>query len=84
LLLSKKLFPVAFTVFCLHLKEKEAVSTTFFETENIDTVVKRRHIGVLMSVKITGLLDVPLSGLFYPVSEGRFFNGGFIRHRHRS
>jgi hypothetical protein len=53
LLLSKKLFPVAFTVFCLHLNEKEAASTTFCEPENLDTVVKRRHIGVLISGKIT-------------------------------
>jgi hypothetical protein len=52
LLLSKKLFPVAFTVFCLHLNEKEPVSTTFFEKENFDTVVKRRHIVVLISGKI--------------------------------
>jgi hypothetical protein len=46
------------------LNEKEAVSTTFVERENLDTVVKRLHIGVLMSVKITGLLDVSFSGFF--------------------
>jgi hypothetical protein len=64
LLLSKKLFPVAFTVFCLHLNEKEAVSTTFFQTENLDTLVKRRNIGVLISGKITVSLTFLYQGIF--------------------
>jgi hypothetical protein len=76
LLLSKKRFPVAFTVFCLHLNEKEAASTTFFETENLDTVVKRRHIGVWISSKITVSLTFHYQDFFswylkgfYPMAD---------------